>query len=111
MNEQEWLACEDPRAMLMSLLTNRRASERKLRLFACTCCRYVWHHLSPDLREAVGVAERVEDGLATEDELFAAWEGAYGRAFAPADGSTETEAARMACYASAPVALRSGKVR
>lgn len=114
MTEAEWLGVDDPRAMLMSLLTNRRASERKLRLFACSCCRHVWHYLSSDLREAVGIAERVEDGLATKDELEAAWERVYSLAYAPADASgnaTETEAARMACYASAPIPLRSGIIR
>lgn len=55
MTEQEWLASEDPRAMLeyvRSLGTHPRsgsldaASDRKLRLFACGCCRQVWENLT-----------------------------------------------------------------
>ncbi len=46
MNEQDWLASEDPQAMLALLdgdvlkpLHGWRPSERKLRLFACACAR------------------------------------------------------------------------
>ncbi|MFL5339752.1 MAG: hypothetical protein ACJ8F7_06250 [Gemmataceae bacterium] len=37
MTEQEWLACADPEPMLEVL---RNATDRKLRLFACACCRH-----------------------------------------------------------------------
>ena len=40
MTEQEWLACTNARPMLGHL--SGRASDRKLRLFACTCVRRVW---------------------------------------------------------------------
>lgn len=76
MLEAEWLASDDPQAMLASF---RREwdkgesycalSDRKLRLFACACARQVWHLLTDDRsRKAVEVAERYADGLAGEDE-------------------------------------------
>jgi hypothetical protein len=46
---------------------------RKLRLFACACCRVAWDVFPDDrLRAAVETAERFAGGLATKDELSAA---------------------------------------
>jgi hypothetical protein len=57
MDEQRWLACEDPHQMLEFL--RGRASDRQLRLFDCACCRRLWHLLTRDeVRAAVEVAER-----------------------------------------------------
>lgn len=44
-------------------------NDRKLRLFACACARQIWHELDNDIQEAVMVAERFVDGLATKHEL------------------------------------------
>ena len=87
MDETEWLASTDPAAMLRHL-TRRRigmdaggavveverttplVSARKLRLWACACCRACWPHLTdPCSRAAVEVAEKYADGLATYPEL------------------------------------------
>jgi hypothetical protein len=66
--EMEWLACADPGPMLEFLRGS--ASDRKLRLFACACCRAVWDSLAPQRsRRAVETAEEYADGLATEHDL------------------------------------------
>jgi hypothetical protein len=71
MTESEWLGCADPKPMLEFLW--RDGSHRKLRLFACACCRRVQHLLTgEDSRIAVDVAERHADGLATDEALIQA---------------------------------------
>ena len=70
MTEAEWLACGDPIDMLL-VSPGKNASDRKVRLFLCGCCRRVWDFMSPGDRAAVEVAERYAAGLATVDELRA----------------------------------------
>jgi hypothetical protein len=77
--DAEWLASTDSGAMLQTV--RGRASERKLRLFACALGRLVWDRLPEGLlREAVEAGERAADGLITDDErhsyierLYAPW--------------------------------------
>jgi hypothetical protein len=74
MTESEWWSCREPREMLMLLERRGRASDRKLRLFACACCRRAWHLLLDERsRRAVEIAEQWADGLSSQDELVAAY--------------------------------------
>jgi hypothetical protein len=69
--EAEWLACTDPQTMLEFL--RGKASDRKLRLFACHCC---YHSLQDhgcfkeEAEDAVVMAEWFADGEATLGDLI-----------------------------------------
>jgi hypothetical protein len=85
MTEPEWNACTDPRKMLEFL--RGRASDRKLRLFGCACCRHIWDLLTDRRsREAVEVAEGYADGQAFDADLDAAYDAAF--AVVPAPGGS-----------------------
>jgi hypothetical protein len=71
MTEQQWLACGDPERMLAWL--GDRFDERDARLFAAACCRRLGALLPDEAgRQAVEVAERRADGLASAQEWNAA---------------------------------------
>jgi hypothetical protein len=66
MTEAEWNACTDPTPMLEFLQTSGLPSNRKLRLFACACCRLIWDFPNDDrARQAVEVGDRYVDGVVT----------------------------------------------
>lgn len=65
MTEAEWLTCTNPQPMLDFL--GGRASDRKLRLFACACTRRA---SSPRLDWTfIEVAERLAEGVALPEEI------------------------------------------
>jgi hypothetical protein len=71
MTEAEWLQCSDPEHILPFL--RDRISDRKLRLFACACCRRQWPLIKDErLRAAIEVAERFADGQVRVRELLTA---------------------------------------
>ena len=69
MTEAEWLAATDPQPLLGFMVPisslwkrPRKVSDRKVRLFACACCRRIWHLLSDGGdRKAIEVTERYAD--------------------------------------------------
>jgi hypothetical protein len=71
MMEREWLECADPTPMLEFL--GCKASDRKLRLFACACC-YQCRRIRNDERRqrAVRVAEEYADRTVAGDSLDSA---------------------------------------
>jgi hypothetical protein len=94
--EAEWNNCTDPQAMLRFLRNNGKASERKLRLFACACCRSIWHLMTDKCsRRAVEVAERFAEGQATPQTLMK-WQWAAYEAYEVTDEAGRIEAAYAA---------------
>jgi hypothetical protein len=68
MTEAEWLTCRNPDEMLR--FVDATVSKRKLRLFACACCRRILDLIpEPRYRAAVEASERFADGLCNRSEL------------------------------------------
>ena len=83
-------------------------TDRELRLFACWCCRQVWHLLDERSRHAVEIAELYAEGKATSDELAAvrdAADAAERAAARAAEGAAVREAAEAAAWAAEDAAL------
>jgi hypothetical protein len=122
MTESEWLNAMSPQPMLNFLKGSGRATDRKLRHFACACCRRVWELLS-DQRSfrAVEVAEALVEGRATEQERRAARDEAWVAftdvtyrldvgvwSVAGGDGAMRARAVRLATYAAFEVVAWDG---
>ena len=70
MTEAEWLACEDWQPMLARL---DRVGYRKATLYVCAGLRTIWDLLYDETSwNAVEVAERAADGVATQEEIIGA---------------------------------------
>jgi hypothetical protein len=100
MTESEWLASDDPDAMLEFL--EDALSERKKRLFACACCRRVLHRIPDDrARAALDVSEEFADRATSRKQLAEAyaiaWE-VYEAAMSSGEPEEPfTQAVEMAC--------------
>lgn len=70
MTEEQWHTHHDADSMVVFL--GDKASARKLRLHACSCCRRIWGMLDSDCRCVVEMAERFADGL-IDEELLSCW--------------------------------------
>jgi hypothetical protein len=84
MTPHDWLTGTDP-GLMIAFLSKRgfggRVSERSLTLFACACCRGLGPLIPTEpCWEAVEVAERYVDGLATDQERITAWSAAFASA-------------------------------
>jgi hypothetical protein len=67
-SERDWLESTDPQAMLLGLPPT--VSARSLRLFALACCQRVEASLTHQLsRQALLLADRYSDGLATDEDM------------------------------------------
>jgi hypothetical protein len=117
MTETEWLACTSPDRMLEGL--RGRATDRKLRLFACHCCRRVWHLLKDERsRRAVEATELFAEGLTGLGEVQAAAAAARAVvtatkepvAWAAAVAAWEVAAAKEAVWAAAVTAAATAEV-
>ena len=98
MTEQEWLQSTNFVDMLAFIEPSM--SERKYRLFACACCRCIWHLLEDKRsRAAVEAGEKRADKHITKKELVNAHNGAKKAAKTP---GTPLWAEEAAVQASAP---------
>jgi len=71
MTETAWLTSSDMLKLLSQ--ANLYSGQRKLRLFACACCRRFIHLLTgKETRRALEVSESIADGVARFTELAAA---------------------------------------
>jgi len=107
-SEEDWLAGTDPQELLR--FVRKRASDRKLRFFACACCRRIWHLLpDPRSRAAIETGERFADGCASLEELSAACDAAdsaftelddrHGLETAASAATSTCEIEDMGCFA------------
>jgi hypothetical protein len=73
MTEDDYLSLRRPfgvATLMRGRKTPLRSSARKVRLFACACCRRVWDVLEEHSRSAVEAGERAADGLLRVKQLW-----------------------------------------
>jgi hypothetical protein len=75
-DENRWLSCADAAKMLTFL--QGKASDRKLRLFVCACCRDVAAGMDEGKRRTLALVERVAEGQSPLEELLAYYAELHG---------------------------------
>ena len=113
---REDISCED---RLWVVLRTDLVSEKLMRLFAVWCARQVQHLMKDDRSiKALDVAEAFANGLATKEELAAAWAAAWDAARAAAwaaawaaAGDAARDAARAAAWAAAWAAAGDAQIK
>jgi hypothetical protein len=101
MTEAEWLTCANPQQMLEFL--SGKVSDRKLRLFACACCRRLWDFLTKACGKAVQAAEDYSEGLLGWEKLEqlgrrARQESGFGQRWSGLQDKLKAIASGAACY-------------
>ena len=99
MTEVEWLSATDPTPMLE--LLRGKASDRKLRLFACACCRRCRQMLVSETLDGLTVAERFADGLASSVERRVAREAAFHAGWCPDPSTAHRRGPAKSCVTDA----------
>lgn len=67
MTEAEWLASDNVERMLATVSSS---NQRKLRLFACACCRQTWQSLTEQAQGAIEATEHDADGTVDRAEVL-----------------------------------------
>jgi hypothetical protein len=100
MTEAEWLGCTEPQRMLEFL--RGKASDRKLRLFACSCCYRLdcLSQFDDDRLHAVKCAELYADGNASAEALALAMSRMWGH-----EPLSAAEAVESACDSAMAIPL------
>ncbi|MDY3558225.1 hypothetical protein R5W23_003649 [Gemmata sp. JC673] len=107
MTEAEWLTCTDPQLMLDYLASI--PTDRKLRLFACACCRRRGDLLiEPHHVRILQVAEALADGRADLESLRAEREHLFARDYA-LWAATHEDPYRAAVAGSRDIAIYAGQ--
>jgi hypothetical protein len=95
MTETDWLRADEPTLMVRYLELKVRRQRRKLRLFACACCRRIWHVFTDERsQQAVEASERYADKLIERGELSTA----HRNANAVIEDSESTPAEQAASF-------------
>jgi hypothetical protein len=86
MNQDEWLACNDPRVMLDAMAS--RISDRQLKLFSVACYDQIQQFLTEEAKPAVEAFKADIDGKIEPDALTAAEELLESELFDPSSSGT-----------------------